>query len=206
MITIRPYADTDFESVAEAYDATWGWELKGSPAENLDVAVCVVANLIFDSNIIYVAEDENGFLGVICARCDVGQTDSTNRLPYFKVMKDAKERLSRTQTGLASLAYYDEHEAMNEMLLKGLQERRVFYECEMRLFLCTPASVGQGIGTKLVNTLFKHLRTQGVKTCMLCTNTTCSWQYYVKTGWTLALEAKWKRPSDIIQQAFVKSV
>ena len=52
-----------------------------------------------------------------------------------------------------------------------------------------------------------HSRRRGIRDVILFTDSHCNWQYYEKTGWTLAAEHKWSfREEPIRALAYWKTI
>ncbi len=212
MVTVRSYRDEDFGDLVRMFDETWGWELKGSSEENLDLASMYIALALVAADTVYVCEVDGSVQGVTCLQTSM--KSALERLDnkdydaktYFFMAQTLENKLQQTESGRFALDFYERLDAVNEILIEKLSENGVAWDVELKLLLTSPSCRGKGVGKALVTKVFDELRSKAVKTCMLRTDTHCAWEYYEKTGWTRGAEYVWPDEDDLTALAYVKAV
>lgn len=207
MLTIRHFRDSDFTAVASIFDEIWGWELKGTQEEKDALATLYVAGNLMQANFVRVAEVDGKTLAVVMgkvfnASLKEGVADSL----YSMLLSNARHILGRTMEGKDTLQFYKEIDAVNVKLNEDLKAKRISYQAEMLLLFVSPEAKGKGLGRQLTQSYFDFMKKEGVKTCMLHTDTHCDWEYYQKTGWKVASIRDWQYQDKIRALAFVKDV
>lgn len=212
MVTIRAYRDDDFVDLARMFDDTWGWELTGTPEENMDLASLYVALALLGSDIVYVAEIDGKVEGVACLQVTQASNESKKSFKqydvntYAIVAQTLGESLKTSEAGRFALDFYRRLDAVNTILVERLEQKNVPWDAELKLLLTSPACRGKGVGKGLVASVFEDLKDYGMKLCMLRTDTHCAWQYYEKTGWERAVEYDWPDEEDLTALSYVKAV
>ena len=199
------YSNDDFAGAAAVFDEIWGWELdRDAPSERDNLAVLYVAGALASSNWVKVVRDEEGVKALLCA--DIrGKTDCAHdRALYTSVALGRRRAMEKSEAGRWILDFYGKIEAVNASLLKQMNDAGLGWDAELKLLITSPRARGKGYASTLVNSCLHDAAELGAKCCMLLTDTHCSWQYYEKTGWSLAARKPWSDGSGIVGFAFRK--
>lgn len=199
------FANDDFDGAVAVFDEIWGWELDAdAPSERENLAVFYVAGALATSNWVQVVRDEQGLRALLCA--DIrGKADCAHdRALYTAIALEHRRRMQASQAGRWILDFYNKIEAVNADLLGQMNKAGLGWEAELKLLITSPAARGKGCASALVSACFQDAAACGAKWCMLLTDTHCSWQYYEKTGWSLAARKPWSDGSGIVGFAYRK--
>lgn len=202
-VLIRRYEARDLSAAVGLFDDIWGWELEGDAAEKADLALLYVAGIIAECNHLAVAEVDGEVRAVVFAEVnDLVAPDG--RAAYLAMASEAQSRLQKSETGRRTLAFYAKLEEVFTELCKTMKAQGDTWDAEIKLLLTDPSCRGQGLATKLTQSVFEALSNCAGSRCMLCTDTHCSWQYYEKTGWSRAAQIEWGDGSGITAFAYRK--
>lgn len=201
---VSAWSDDCFEGVSGLFSEIWGWEIEGTAAGQKDVADLYTAGVLLACTrlrVIREGERTAAFLGsVIDADKERAAAEGLKDPAAFAAAAAVMEkRLAATAAGRKSLDFNAGIVEANRILKAKMLEAGFAWQGELKLLMTSPAFQGRGFAGALVEDTFRAMRQRGVKAVILYTDSHCSWQWYEKTGWTLAAEHPWEFEGDAIR-------
>lgn len=199
---ISAWQDQDFEGVAKLFDELWGWELEGSEQEKRDISDLYIAGSALACNRLRVIR-ENGdiaaYLGSVFYQNAPQEQGIQNPSAFRQAAAVMESRLRSTPFGLESVEFNDLINEANRKLKADMIAKGFEWQGELKLLMTSPLYQGRGMARLLIDDTFDEMRRRGIRNVILYTDSHCNWQYYEKTGWTLAAEHEWSFKEEPIR-------
>ena len=202
---IRPFETADFDVFVDAYLKTWGFELIEATAEEQCLSgEAYLATNLAESSWVRVSVVDGRPAGLLCAAF-AGSHEAASWAPaYLAVLQTALERLKATPAGRNVLEFVERLHEVNTALLEKLRREGLPSDSpEVVYFIVHPDFRGKGAGKALLTAFEAECRRRGVTTAYLFTDNHCSWQGYLRDGWTKAGETVWAT-DDMVTYALTK--
>ena len=201
-LTLRSFVDADFEVFVQAYDETWGWEIspeKSCPERRWTGEAYLAGNLL-QSDGVRVSCVDGMPAGLLCASFETGGLDPAVRrlaCACWTTMQSAEEALSTTPLGRSLIVFMEELHQKNAAMIAGIEQSgRGDAGPELVYFITHPRHRGRGAGKVLLNAFEEECRSRKASCAHLFTDDHCSWEGYLKSGWTKWAELPWSAPLE----------
>ena len=200
--TVSAWRDEDFEGVAGLFDDLWGWELEGSEQEKRDISDLYIAGSALACNRLRVVRADGevaAYLGSVFYENPPQGEGLENPQAFRQAASVFEARLRQTPFGRDSIEFNDRINDANRQLKADMIAKGFVWQGELKLLMTSPRHQGKGFARALVDETLEAMRAAGIKGVILYTDSHCNWQYYKKTGWTLAASLDWSFMNEPIR-------
>lgn len=194
-MVVSEWQDAYFDGVAKLFDELWGWELEGSEREKRDIADLYIAGALLACTRLRVIREQDrtaAFLGSVLYENTPEELGLKDPAAVSRAALVIEQRLRQTKFGRDSIEFNERINEANRKLKNEMLEKAFAWQGELKLLMTSPAFQGRGCARTLINDSLEYMRNRGVRAVVLYTDSHCNWQYYEKTGWTLAAEHEWQ--------------
>lgn len=175
-IVFRPYQPSDRQALAMIIRKTWQYDRFTNPKIAKRMACLYLDSCLANQTYTQVAVQNGQPLGIIMAKnCHLHHISLAQALRFLRSLL----AVLGNREGRKVMNIFSSVQTVDNQLLKDAGNA---YDGEIAFFALSPNARGKGLGRRLFQRARHALRTEGVRTCFLFTDTTCNYPFYEHLG------------------------